>query len=153
MAANDPAIGLHFDVKVDGVEIGSFTACEGLAAEYELFEYQEGGENGYVHRIPGRLKHSPIKLTRPIHERMADSKTKELAVWFSEVRTALTKAEPGRTKRKTATITARDSRGTTLAQWNLVDVYPARWTGPSMSGDGNSVLKETLELAHNGFVA
>ena len=68
-SVTDPAIGLRFEVTVDGIDIGSFTGCEGLGAEYEVFEYQEGGENGYVHRIPGRLKYTPVKLTRPLDTR------------------------------------------------------------------------------------
>jgi phage tail-like protein len=143
-AAADPAVGLRFDVTVDGVDIGSFTACEGLAAEYEMFEYLEGGQNDFVHRVPGRLKYTPVKLTRPLDAR-SDAAGGGLASWFSKQRAGVT--------RQTAAITAIDGRGQKIARWNLVDVYPMRWTGPSLSIDGNSVPKETLELAHNGFMA
>jgi phage tail-like protein len=140
----DPGTGLRFEVKLDeGVEIGSFTACEGLGAEYEVFEYQEGGENGYVHRIPGRLKFTPIKLTRPL-DKNSRFDSGGLAAWFSQLKNHVT--------RRTAVIMARDARGNVIAQWSLVDVYPSRWTGPSLSADGNNVPKETLELVHNGFI-
>lgn len=135
----DPATGPRFDVKIDGVDIGSFTACEGLGAEYEVFEYQEGGQNGYVHRLPGRLKYSPVRLTRPV-----DESSGRLAAWFSSFRESV--------KRKTASITAFDGQGNQIAQWNLVDLYPARWTGPGFSSESSTVVKETLELAHNGFL-
>jgi phage tail-like protein len=147
VAADDPGVGLHFQVKVDGLEIGAFTACEGLGAEYEIFEYQEGGENGFVHRIPGRLKYTPIKLTRPV-DQSSRFDSQGLARWFSQVKLSSSRTD----SQKTATITALDSRGKTIAEWHLVGVYPSRWTGPSLSADGNSVLKETLELAHNGFI-
>jgi phage tail-like protein len=136
----DPVAGLHFDVVVDGVDLGSFTACEGLGAEVEVFEYQEGGLNDFVHRLPGRLKYAPIKLTRAL-----DAESAGLAAWFSSQK------EPS--GRKTASITAFDTRGSKVAQWNLVGVYPARWSGPSFSADASGVAKETLELAHNGFMA
>jgi phage tail-like protein len=135
----DPATGLRFEVKIDGVEIGSFTACEGLGAEYEIFEYQEGGQNAYVHRLPGRLKYPVIKLTRPV-----DENSGQLAAWFSGLQQSVS--------RHTASITAFDGQRNQIAQWNLADLYPARWTGPSFSSDGNTVAKETLELAHNGFL-
>ncbi len=138
MNGQDPGIGLRFSVKVDGVDLGSFTGCEGLAAEYDVTELEEGGENGYVHRLPGRLKYSPVKLTRPL-----DGSSAGLARWFSSYQQAVT--------RRTASISALDGTGAEIARWNLVDVYPARWTGPSFSADGASVAKETLELAHNGF--
>lgn len=135
----DPATGLRFEVKIDDVEIGSFTGCEGLGAEYEVFEYQEGGQNAYVHRLPGRLKYSTIRLTRPV-----DENSGQLAAWFSALQQSV--------RRHTASITAFDAQRNQIAQWNLAGLYPARWTGPSFSSDGNSVAKETLELAHNGFL-
>ena len=136
----NPAITLRFDVRVDGVDLGSFTSCDGLTAEYEVFEYEEGGLNGYVHRLPGRLKFQNIKLTRPI-----DEKSTQLASWFSRMQQQVT--------RSTATIIAYDSYGTMISQWSLADVYPARWTGPTLSAEGTEIAKETLELAHNGFLA
>jgi phage tail-like protein len=147
VAADDPAVGFHFKVEVGLEDFGAFTACEGLGAEYEVFEYQEGGQNTYVHRIPGRLKYTPIKLTRPLdHDSQNGS---SLATWFAKL-----KNSPSREQiQKTATITAMDARGGTVAVWHLEGVYPARWTGPSLTADGNAVLKETIELAHNGFVS
>jgi phage tail-like protein len=136
----DPATGLRFDVTIDGVDIGSFTGCEGLGAEYEIFEYQEGGQNAFVHRLPGRLKYSPVRLTRPV-----DESSGRLAAWFSGFQ------QPAR--RCTASITAFDGAGNRIAQWNLVELYPSRWSGPAFTADGNAVAKETLELAHNGFLA
>jgi phage tail-like protein len=140
----DPATAWRFDVKVDGEDIGSFTACDGLSAEYDVFEYQEGGENGYIHRLPGRLKYGNVKLTRPVDAKSDSAATSGLAAWFTRLKSSVT--------RRTASITAFDAQGNKVAQWSLVDVYPARWTGPSFSSDGNSVPKETLELAHHGFI-
>ena len=50
----EPALSVRFTVSIDGYgSLGSWTKCEGLAVEYEVFEYQEGGWNDYVHRLPG----------------------------------------------------------------------------------------------------
>jgi phage tail-like protein len=135
----EPATGIRFEVRIDGVDIGAFTGCEGLGAEYEIFEYQEGGQNAYVHRLPGRLKYSTVRLTRPI-----DESSGRLAAWFSSFRDSV--------QRHTASITAFDPQHNQIAQWTLADLYPARWIGPGFSTDGNAVVKETLELAHNGFL-
>jgi phage tail-like protein len=133
-----PAVGIRFDVTIDTIEIGSFAGCEGLEAEYEIFEYQEGGENAFTHRMPGRLKYSNIKLSRAL-----DKNSKGLAGWFAEV--AITVA------RKTATIKALDPHGIEVARWDLREVIPVKWSGPQFAADGTAVAKETLELAHNGF--
>lgn len=139
MDVADPATGSRFQVTVDGIDLGSFTACEGLGAEYEVVEYEEGGQNAYVHRLPGRLKYTNIRLTRPVDESSA-----RLAEWFSGLQRSVS--------RHTASITAYGVDHEEIASWNLVDVYPARWAGPSFSAEGGGVVKETLELVHHGFL-
>jgi phage tail-like protein len=139
MDERDPATGWRFDVTVDGEDIGSFTACEGLGAEYDVMEYHEGGENSFTHRFPGSLRYANIRLTRPV-----DVGSASLAKWFSGLRDSV--------QRRTASIKAIDPTATEIARWDLVDVYPAKWTGPTFSVDGNVVVTETLELAHNGFL-
>ncbi len=136
----DPAVALRFEVKVDGKSLGSFTGCEGLAAEYEVHEHQEGGENTYIHRIPGRLKYPNIKLTRPV-----DGDSGAIAQWFAELKSSV--------KRSTARITAQDGKRQALAEWQLEGVWPVKWTGPTFKADQSGVVTETLELAHHGFVA
>ena len=60
---------LRFRVKIDGDgDLGNWSKCDGLAVEYDVFEYKEGGENAFIHRIPGRAKYQNIKLTRPINQ-------------------------------------------------------------------------------------
>ena len=135
------AQSLRFRVKLDGgADLGDWSKCDGLSVEYDVFEYKEGGENTYVHRIPGRAKYQNIKLTRPINK---DSK--RVADWIATMKTNI--------KRDTAEISALDSEGQPIATWNLEGVYPVRWTGPSLDIGNNQAANETLELAHNGFRA
>ena len=140
----DSATQVCFAVQIDGVDLGDFTACEGLSAEYEVHTYEEGGENGYAHRIPGRLKFGNITLTRCV-----DHRTHALASWFSTYR-----PKTRRSMGSSASITAYRSNGRSpavIATWSLVDVWPVRWKGPSFGADQSGVAKESLELAHNGF--
>lgn len=134
----DPALSIRFDVAVDGIDLGSFTACDGLTAEYEVFEYQEGGNNAFVHRMPGRLKYQNVTLTRAV-----DRDSGKLAAWFSSLARSV--------ERKTARITAMDGNRKTIATWSLVEVWPVKYAGPSLAADGDGVATETLELAHHGF--
>ena len=57
-----------------------------------------------------------------------------------------------RVVRGTAQITVLDPSGEEVAEWVLIDVFPARWSGPSLDVNGNQVAMETLELVHNGFL-
>jgi len=137
----DEALSLRFVVNVSGdiSDLGDWQKCEGLTVEYDIFEYKEGGENGYTHRLPGRAKYQNVKLTRPINPA-----SKTVAAWVAKMIT-----EP---KRVTAMIKVLDAAGNLVVQWNLIDVFPARWTGPTLDVTQNQVAMEVLELAHNGFV-
>jgi phage tail-like protein len=137
----DPANAMRFDFRIDGVEIASFTAVDGLSAEYVVKTYEEGGENEYIHQLPGRLKYNNLKLTRPV-----DSGSKALAAWFSSLGSSQTLT------RRTATVVAYNDNREVVAEWSLRDVYPVRYTGPSFSAENGKALTETLELAHNGFL-
>jgi phage tail-like protein len=129
----------HFSVLIDGLDLGRFTGCEGLAAEYSFEEIQEGGNNGFVYRLPGRVKYPNVKLTRLLTHESA-----KLAAWFSEFRTL-------NPLRQDARITLWDVHSKVLCDWILHEVHPVKWSGPSFAADGTGVAKETLEIAHHGF--
>jgi len=135
----DHALSRRFTVTIDDVDLGTWTKCEGLAVEYEVFEYQEGGWNDYVHRLPGRRKYPNVKLTRVL-----DGDSQKVVSWMTKM---VTKVE-----RKGAVITVLDGNGEEVCRWNLADVCPVKWTGPTLDAAGNQTANETLELAHNGFL-
>ena len=141
MPDSPDAQSLRFRVKIDGHgDLGNWSKCDGLSVEYDVFEYKEGGENAFVHRIPGRAKYQNLKLTRPVNK---DSK--KVASWMAKLKIEV--------KRQTAEISALDTEGNPIATWNLEGVFPVKWNGPSLDVGANSVAMETLELAHNGFLA
>jgi phage tail-like protein len=137
----EPANSLRFDVAIDGLDLGSFTALDGLTAEYEVQTYAEGGENGFVHQLPGRLKYGNIKLTRPV-----DPQSKALGTWFGLL------AKGVGTARQTATVIAFNDNSEPVAEWTFVGVWPVRYTGPSFSTDDAKVATETFEFAHTGLL-
>jgi phage tail-like protein len=133
----DPIVSLNFNLVVDGLDLGSFTSCEGLGAEYEVMPYEEGGQMGTVYQLPGRVKYTNIKLGRAF-----DQDSSKLARWFAHF-------DPK--TRTTATITALKPDRKQAGQWSIVGVFPIRWTGPQFKADGSAIATETLELAHTGF--
>jgi phage tail-like protein len=137
-----PANTLRFNVVIDGHDLGSFTGLDGLSAEYETRSYQEGGENGFVHQLPGRLKYGNIKLTRPV-----DIKSKALGMWFRLMSKGIG------TRRHTATVVAYNDNSAPIAEWTFVDIWPVRYTGPGFSTDAARVAIETFEFAHGGLLA
>src|SRR5437763_7028365 len=136
----DFALALRFHVVIDDKgSLGSWSKCDGLSVEYEVQEYQEGGQNDFVHRLPGRRKYANVKLTRPI-----DRESARVARWVTRLGRSVS--------RQTARIAVCDANGEEVHAWNLHDVYPVKWTGPSLDVAGNQVATESLELAYNGFL-
>jgi len=137
---------LHFDVTIDDVDLGSFTGIDGLTAQYEIKTYAEGGENGYVHQLPGRLSYGTVKLTRPLGASTTpDNARTPLTAWFR------TFAEEGTFVWHTASIIAFDGNRKRLAQWNFTGVWPVKYAGPSFSTDSGKMATEVFEFAHDGF--
>ncbi len=135
------ALTLRFQVTLDGdTTLGKWTKVEGLVVEYEIQEYKEGGQNGFIHRLPGRRKYQTVKLTRPL-----DQDSGKLAALVSAV------AKPG--TRHTAQITALDAEGLTVSSWSLDGVMISKWTGPNFDVNGKDTAFESLELVHNGFLS
>jgi len=144
----DPAVAAFFMVTIDEqrYSLGSFTACDGIGCEVVIEQREEGGNNAFVHQLPGRVKYSNVKLTRAV-----GPDTAKIANWF-----ALLAANDSDTidvkGRPTAHIVAMTAAGTPVWTWVLMGVVPVRWTGPSFSVDTAKVSLETLELAHHGFM-
>ena len=136
---SEEGLGLRFKVRIDGQDMGNWQKVDGLALEYDIKEYEEGGENGYVHKLPGRVKFQNVKLIRPI-----DSSSSTVSAWVQSLQVRMVPS--------TAHISVLDPSGETVADWHLVGVYPVRWTGPSLDVNSNQWATETLELAHNGFL-
>jgi phage tail-like protein len=135
----DTAVSVYFEVRVDGHELGAFTGCDGLGCEVVIEQREEGGVNSFVHQLPGRIKYTNVKLTRPVN---AD--TAKIASWFASMN--------GPVKRTQAQIVVKNNFDKPVFTWTLGGVVPVRWTGPSLSVDSAKVATETLELAHHGFL-
>ena len=135
----DPAITVCFSVNIHDHDLGVFTQCDGLGCEIVVEQREEGGQNGFIHQLPGRMKYTNIKLTRPI-----TSDSTQVAKWFASMQDKVT--------RSTAEISAMTLDGTVVAKWELQGVIPVKWTGPQFNVDGPKVATESIELAHHGFL-
>jgi len=125
-----------FIVKIPDIDtIGYFSHCSGLELGFDVFEYQEGGNNDFVHRLPGPLRYPNLVLSRGLTEQEA------LLKWFMATRTEA--------ERKEVTLTLKT--GTTERIWTFADAFPVKWTGPTLDAETGDVATETLEIAHTGL--
>jgi phage tail-like protein len=142
MSNADPshtAVNVYFEVHIDETNLGAFTGCDGLGCEVVVEQREEGGMNSFVHQLPGRIKYTNVKLTRPVN---AD--TAKIATWFRKMNGTITRSQ--------AQIIIKNHDDEPVHTWTLSGVIPVRWTGPSMTVDSPKVATETLELAHHGFL-
>jgi len=113
-----------FSVEIQGIEVAYFSECSGLELNTEVFEYAEGGLNGYTHKLP-----------------VQDD---TLWIWYSAVL-------DGSINRKPITINAYNQTATTTSaskiSWSLADALPVKWTGPSFKASDNAIAIEALEFA------
>jgi phage tail-like protein len=139
--ADDPAVSVCFAVTIDNssYDLGLFTSCDGLGCEVVVETRQEGGNNGFAYQLPGPMKYTNVKFTRPLNPDSA-----KVAAWMGSM--------VGGIQRCTAVIEALTMDGTTVCQWELRDVMPVKWTGPQFSAESPKVATETLEITHHGFL-
>jgi phage tail-like protein len=136
--ALDPVGALRFTIVAPGLEIGRFAECSGLAVEYQVLEYQEGGQNAFTHKLRGPLRHRNLLLKRGITGEDA------LQRWFQQTQDLQ--------HRPTVTVTLVGPDGRAVRRWDFERAFPVRWTGPVLNAGASTLATEELEIAHRGLV-
>jgi phage tail-like protein len=135
----DPLVGFHFAVDVQGVVTGYFTECSGLGSEHETIEHKIVTEKGQevVMKLPGRLKWGDITLKRGITSNM------DIWDWRKQVEDGNVEAA-----RRDGSIVMYDQSLAEVARWNFERAWPVKVSGPSPKADGNEIGIEELTIAH-----
>ena len=133
----DPVGELRFRVLLPGVDLGRFRECTGLAAEIECKDYNEGGVNDRVHKLPTRMKYPNLVLKRGVTYEDA------LLKWLWK-----TQRE---THRIAVTVSLMGQDGEAVRSWSFAEAFPIKWTGPNMNAGSNTIATETLEIVHAGL--
>lgn len=134
----DPAGGHYFALEIDGVEVAHFLGCSGIRTEADVFEIQEGGVNDRVHRFVGESRWANVVL------RTATQASRSLHDWRERCRKGAIGARSG------GAITVYGVDGEPVERFDLVEVWPVRWSGPALDATGSALAVEELEIAHAG---
>lgn len=127
-----------FNVEIEGIQEAFFKECSGLQAETEILSFEEGGVNGYVHKLPGRTKFPNIVLKRGI------TNSGWLWDWYQKVAS-------GKIERKNLSIVLYNHKGDEVKRWSFERAYPVKWSGTDLKADESAVAVETLEITHEGM--
>jgi len=136
--ANTDLANCRFYLRIGSQTQAVFTEVGGLQVETTVQDYEEGGNNGFVHRLPGRTKVGNLTLKRGI------TQSNEFFNWYADV-------AAGRIVKKDVSLVIFNPKGDVVAQWDLEKAFPVKWVGPQLVADGTAVAVETLELAHAGL--
>ena len=143
----DLPIANRFLFELDGVELGVFKEVSGLNVTVQVDEIREGGQNGFVHQVPGRMTWPNLTFRRGV------TNSNALFEWFQKTSGEGFASNSNTLTRSTGAVTVIDPVGTRLRSWEFIDVFPVRWKGPDFSVESTDPLEEELEVTHHGFRA
>lgn len=138
----DPLVGFHFGIELQGKVTGYFTECTGIGSENEVVEHKVVDDKGreYIHKIPGRLKWENVTLKRGL--------TSDLQMW--EWRDEIVQGNV-ETARKNGSIIMFNQQFSEVARWNFENAWPLKVTGPQTKTDSNEYAIEEMTIAHEGI--
>lgn len=124
----------RFLVSANGNSLGVFTECTMPVIEWELEDVKEGGQNNFVHQLPGRRKTARLTLKNGVGK-------SELMEWFWQML-------DGKIERKTLMVQllATQDTNSVVMTMNVQDAYPVKWSGPTLKSDDNSIAIQTVEF-------
>lgn len=128
----------RFYLQIEGVNLALFSEISGLQVETDIFEYVEGGNNGFVHKLPGQTRVGNLTCKRGLVA------TNELFNWYMKV-------AAGTIERRNLSVIIYKLDGAEMRRWNFFDAYPVRWVGPDLGAETTGAAIELVEIAHAGM--
>ena len=138
MRLPDPYKVFRFQIEINGTRAGGFSEVTGLEVRTEVDEQREGGVNNFVHKIAKETRYPNLILKRVITDKT------DLWDWHQQV-------VEGEVERKTVSVVLVDEVGQEKWRWVFYDAYPVKWNGTDLNATGNTVVVESVELAHHGM--
>jgi phage tail-like protein len=139
MASRDvPYPAFNFIVNIGtGEAFGGFSDVSGLQTEITVSEYRNGNEKlNHARKIQNIYKTGDVTCKRGI------VKSNDMWSWIQDARTK----GPG--AKRQVSIVLRDEAGQAVQTWNLRNVIPLKYTGPTLAGKGGGdVAMEELVLS------
>lgn len=143
--AADPAFAGRFKLEIGTRTIGTFMEVSGLSVQVNVEELVEGGQNGYVHRLPGRMTWPNLVLKRGI------TQTDALFEWLWQVSGDGYAAGGNAFQRENGSVHLCGPTGTSIRTWTFSEAFPVKWSGPKLAASATELAVEELELCHRGF--
>ena len=122
----------NFRVEIDGVDAGFFKGVDGLSAEIEVIEFQDG-DDLFLRKRPGIARYGDVTLKKGYIA------TTDLMDWWEATRA-------GAYDRRNVSIVLNDNAGSEIRRWNLTGCWPRRWELGPLEGGGAYALFESVTI-------
>ena len=136
-----PPVSFYFKVKIGGFpDDMSFQTVEGLKVSVpNETKHEEGGENTYTHRFPGRISYDDLKLKRGM---VIGS---DLIQWF-DISLQLFIFAP-----RDITVTLMDAEGGALDEWVFRNAWPKAWDIENFDAESSKLAVESISFSYQYF--
>jgi phage tail-like protein len=136
----DPFRTFNFRLEIDGLTVGSFRECSGLAADGNAVEYREGTDiPRSVRKLIGLQTYSNVTLKR------GQTTNAELWNWYRNI-------VNGIPDRRNGSVILMDEQRKDVMRWSIENMWIKKIEAPSFNATANEVAVESVELVHEGLM-
>jgi phage tail-like protein len=143
MARLDPLRNFRYRLEIDSIAQAGFNEVAIAETTIEAVEYREGTDPPHQRKLSGLTKYGHITLKTGV---TVGGAALDLYKWMAAV-SAGQIAE----QRKRVVIVVQDEAGADKARFVVADAWPVKYHPSGLSGKGNEVFIEQLELANEGI--
>lgn len=129
----------NYIVLIDSKEVGGFSEVNAGDITIDPIEYREGiNPVNTVLKQPGLVKYGNVTLKWGL------ATATELMTWLQST-------VDGTCERKTITIQLCDDLHKVVAEWEVINAWPTKYTPTDFNATSNEIAIESVELAHEGI--
>jgi len=151
-----PPVGFYFAVNILDKKVGAgaamdaaFQEVSGISAEWQTEEIQEGGENRFSYKVPGRVKYDNLVLKRGLVVWPSP-----LGIWcryrLSNSLNNIKASDKLSPKNIMVQLLDANSKVPIMA-WFFSGALPLKWEVSEFKSQDSSIVVETLSFSYNYF--
>ncbi|ACC79839.1 MULTISPECIES: phage tail protein [Nostoc] len=137
-----------FYFEADGITDKFIKEISGLGVENTPAQEVHGSSKGA--KLMRQATPTVVKFTN-ITVKVIATDDIDLYKWYQDCNEDMGDPRKWSQKRKTGSVVAYDQQGSEKARWNIVNCYPCKYTGPTLTASGGDMANETVELVHEGI--
>jgi len=140
MARNDPLRNFRFRLEIDGKTEAQFSEVTIGETVTDAVDYREGNEPPHMRKLDGLTKYGNVTLKQGVTG----------STFVYDWHTSIVKGEI-QTNRRPVAIVVMDEQGKDKARFTVDQAWPTKYQPSGLSGKGNEVFIELLELVNEGI--